>query len=222
MSMASDCERFEVEIGMRQHGALEPKEELALTAHLAGCPSCQEFAASGADMLAALERQAKVEAAQVDWDDLQRRVRRLERSYRRKLWLAPLFILQIPLVFLLGLGQLPPRELLAASPVTVAIYLAYVWLVNRPFREVMAVVRGGDGLLLGYARELRRQRLRARVFVVANLSLALVSIIEAVVEPGLRLRLYAVGCVFLFAGWAIYDLRVRLPRIERALAELGR
>ena len=44
--MTTECERFEIEIGMRQHGALDAREEVALDAHLRGCPTCQRFAAT--------------------------------------------------------------------------------------------------------------------------------------------------------------------------------
>ncbi len=219
--MDRECDRFELEIGMRQHGALDAREEAALAAHLATCESCRAFARATGDGEAALKRQVDAELAQVDWRALHRGVERLQRSYRLKLWLAPLFILQVPLIFLLGLGHLPPRELLAASPATVFLYVAWVWLVNRPFREVMAVVKSGDELLVGYMRELRRQRLRARVFSVIYLFLAVPGLALAFGGDGLRLRLYGVGCAVLFGALVAYELLAKLPRLRRALAEAG-
>jgi hypothetical protein len=220
--MASECERFEIEIGMRQHGALDPKEDEVLNAHLESCAACRQFAAANGGIEAALKHRVATDAAGVDWKKLQNGVHRLQRSYRRKVWLALLLVFQVPLIFLLGLGHLPPTELLAAAPTTVVIYLAYLWLVNRPFREVMAVVKGADDLLLGYVRELRRQVLRARIFVFVNILLSLVCLIAALVEPGTRLRFYWIGCAVVFGGWAAYDLRSKLPRLRSALAEAGR
>lgn len=221
--MGPDCERYEIEIGMRQHGALDPAEEARLDAHLAGCASCRTFATAGGDIDSALKRHAEVDAAAVDWKKVEDGVGRLRRAYRRKLWLAPLFLLQVPIVFLLAVGQLPPAQLLAAAPSTVLLYLAYVWLVNRPFREVMAVVRSGEDLVVAYARELRRQALRARIFAAVNLALAIASLLAAVTASvGVRPRLYFFGCVLVFGAWAAYDLGVKLPRLRRALAEAGR
>jgi hypothetical protein len=218
----AECDRFEVEIGMRQHGALDRKEEAALDAHLVGCAACRQFAVASGDTEAALRTRAASDVRLVDWSELQRGVHRLGRSYRRKLWLAPIFLLQVPLIFLLGTGHLPPRELLTVGPfATVGLYLGYLWLVNRPFREVMAVVKHGDDLLLGYTRELRRQRLRARIFVVYNGLLALGCLGGVLAAPNLRVRLFSLGCTLLFAAWTAYDLRWKLPRLRRALAEVA-
>jgi hypothetical protein len=104
---------------------------------------------------------------------------------------------------------------------TVGIYLAYVWLVNRPFREVMTVTRHPGDLLAAYARELRRQRLRARVFVAINTALALGCLTGAVLgeDGALLLCLF---CTTVFGCWAAYDLMVKLPRLGRALGEVDR
>jgi hypothetical protein len=220
--MSPACDELQVQIGMRQHGALPAGQAAALDQHLEGCLYCQGFARGAGQVEATLRERAEREAAGVDWESLQGRVRRLALSYRRKLWVAPLFLLQLPLAFLLGTGHLPDRQLLAVVPAAnVAIYLGYVWLVSRPFRELMAVVKSGEDLLRGYLRELRRQRLRARIFVVVNLVLATALLATAATEPALRLRLYALGCALLFGGWAAFDLRATLPRLARALGEVG-
>jgi hypothetical protein len=221
--MTPDCDRFELELGMRQHGALDAAEEAALDAHLAGCASCRRFADTGDVFDSTLRRRAAAEAATVDWTHLERGVHQLQRSHRLKLWLAPVFLLQTPLAFLVGTGHLPPPQVLAIAPfATVAIYLAYVWLVNRPFREVLAVVKSSDDLLAGYLRELRRQRLRARIFVVVNSVLSVACIAFGLVEGGVRLSWYMIGCQLLFSLWAVYDARYTLPRLARAIAEVTR
>ncbi len=221
--MTTECGVFEVEIGMRHHGALDSKEEAGLDTHLSTCASCRAFARSGDDIVEALQRSTSAEVKEVDWNKLHEGARRLRASYVRKLWLAPLFVLQAPLIFLLGVGHAPPAALLAAAPATVGLYLGYVWLVNLPFREVMKVAKAGDDLLRGYVRELQRQQLRARIFVAANLLFTAVSLGSALlIDQGMRLRLYLLGCALVFGAWAAYDLRSKLPRLRRALAENGR
>ncbi|HEX4460096.1 MAG TPA: zf-HC2 domain-containing protein, partial [Polyangia bacterium] len=96
--MTTKCERFEVEIGMRQHGALDARETARLDGHLTTCASCRDFAAAGGDFDLALERQVATELETVEWRAVEDGVTRLQRSYRRKLWLAPLFVLQVPLI----------------------------------------------------------------------------------------------------------------------------
>jgi anti-sigma factor RsiW len=221
--MNPDCERFEIEIGMRQHGALDAGAEAVLDAHLAGCRACRAFAGTSDALTASLKQRARADVAAVDWSEIQGGIVRLRRSYRRHLWLAPIFLLQLPLSALLATGELPPPEMLATMPImTVGIYLAYVWLVNRPFREIMRVTRRPDDLLAAYARELRRQRLRARVFVALNTALALGCLAIALLGEDRSMLLYGLVCAALFACWAAYDLAVKLPRLGRALAEVSR
>lgn len=221
--MNPDCERFEIEIGMREHGALDAREEAGLDAHLAGCRACRAFAGASDALTASLRQRAGADVAVVDWSEIQRGIVRLRRSYRRHLWLAPIFLLQLPLSFLLATGELPPTELLATMPImTVGIYLAYIWLVNRPFREVMMVTRHPGDLLAAYARELRRQRLRARVFAALNTALALACLAMALLGEDGDLLLYGLVCAALFGCWAAHDLAVKLPRLGRALGEAGR
>jgi hypothetical protein len=143
------------------------------------------------------------------------------RNHLLKLFLAPLFLLQVPLAYLLATGHLPPRELLLVGPPsTVALFAGYVWLVNRPFREVTQVARAGDDLLVGYVRELRRRRLRARIFAAVNLALTVFCVGVALVD-GDGIVLYALLCALVFAGWAAYDLALALPRLKLALEEAG-
>jgi hypothetical protein len=221
--MSGDCERFEIELGRRQHGALPPDEAAALDAHLAGCASCRRFEASGRQYEEALAQRAQAEGSQVNWETLWGRVRKLHRNYRLKLWLAPLFLLQLPLASLAARGQLPPAELLAVvAPANVAIYFGYVWLVNWPLRKLLAAARSGQDLVAGYERELRRRRLRAGIFAAVNGTLALACLYPMLTAPGLRLRVYGLGCVLLFGGWAAYDLFRRLPRLRAALLEVRR
>src|SRR6185295_12650287 len=111
--MSGDCERFEIDIGRRQHGALPPDETVALDAHLAGCASCRRFQASGRHYEEALAQRAHAEASQVRWETIWGRVRNLQFTYRLKLWLAPLFLLQLPLACVAATGHLPPARLLA-------------------------------------------------------------------------------------------------------------
>jgi hypothetical protein len=213
------CDRFEVEIGMRQHGALDADEERTLDAHLAGCASCRAFAASSGTIETALRKQVDAEVATVDWRALEAGVRRLQRSYKLKLWLAPLFLLQIPLVFLLGTGHLPPRELLIAGPpMTVLLFVGWVWWMNRPLRALTRAGRSREDLVLGYARELGRRRIIALGFAVLNTLLTVACLANAVLQP--EIRFYSIFCATVFGGWAAYDLFVRLPRLRRALAEV--
>ncbi|HWE26387.1 MAG TPA: zf-HC2 domain-containing protein [Polyangia bacterium] len=217
--MTTKCERFEVEIGMRQHGALDARETARLDGHLTTCASCRDFAAAGGDFDLALERQVATELETVEWRAVEDGVTRLQRSYRRKLWLAPLFVLQVPLIFWLGLGQAPPRELLLAAPLTPLLFAAYVWLVNRPFRALMSAVLRGDDLVAGFVAELRRQRLRARIFVGVNALLTLTCLTQALIVPELRLKLFELAGGLFFAAWATYDLAFKLPCLSRALDE---
>ena len=217
--MTTECERFEIEMGMRQHGALDARETAALDRHLTTCTSCRDFAAAGGNFDMALERQVAAELRTVEWRAVEEGVTRLQRSYRRKLWLAPLFILQVPLIFWLGLGQAPPRELLLAAPLTPLLFAAYVWLVNRPFRTLMSAVLRGDDLVAGFIGELRRQRLRARIFAGANTLFTLVSLAQVLIVPEPRLKLFELCGALFFAAWAAYDVAWKLPRLERALKE---
>jgi hypothetical protein len=211
------CDKFEIEIGMRQHGALDAAEEAALDAHVATCESCRKFAASTGAFEATLKRRADEEVERVDWDRLLRGVRELRTNHRLKLWLAPLFLLQVPLIFLIGTGHLPPKEMLyAGPPLTVAIYLAWVWLIHRPFREVMAVVKNNDDLLRGYVRELERRIVRAKIFVAINALFVVSGVVLAIVfgEP------IDLGVAAFFLGWVALDVWWRLPRLRRAKAEV--
>jgi hypothetical protein len=219
--MSRDCERFEIEIGRRQYGALPPDEEAALDAHLAGCASCRRFEASGRHYQEALSQRASAEASQVSWETVWGRVRKLHRNYRLKLWLAPLFLLQLPLASLAARGELPPPQLLAiVAPANFALYFGYVWLVNWPLRRLLAAARSGQDLVAGYERELRRRRLRAGIFAAVNGMVALASLYPVLMAPGLQLRLYGLACMVLFGGWAAYDLFRQLPRLRAALNEV--
>ena len=92
-------------------------------------------------------------------------------------------------------------------------------LVNRPFRTLMSAVLRGDDLVAGFVGELRRQRLRARIFVAVNVLLTLTCLVQAIVVPELRLKLFELGGALFFAAWAGYDVAWKLPRLTRALAE---
>jgi hypothetical protein len=220
--MTSDCERFEVEVGMRQHGALDEARIAALEAHLAGCPSCRQFAATTSLHTTTLRQEAARDAAAVDWTRVHDGVRALRRSQRTRLWLAPLILFSLPLALLVSGGRFHDPKLYLMFPAgNLAIYLAYVYWAGRPFREVLAVAKSGTPLLAGYARELRRLRLRTWFFVAWNGSAALFMLGAALVGPGARLRLFASLCALGFGAWTAYDLRKRLPRIRRALAEVA-
>jgi len=217
-----DCEKFEIEIGMRQHGALDAAEEALLDAHLATCDGCREFARLSGATASTLQADVRDEVARIDWGAMERGIARLRRNYRLKLWLAPLFLLQVPLTFLIATGHLPPPDVMAVGPVsTVAIYVGWVWLVNRPFREVLAVVKSPEDLLRAYRRELRRQKLRTGAFVAVNGALTLFSAAMIAAVPDLRGKLIVAGVTAVMAAWTAYDLRWKLPRINRALAALG-
>jgi hypothetical protein len=219
--MSNDCETFEVELGMRQHGALEPERVAALEAHLAGCASCRAFAAATGRQATFLRAAAADDAGNVDWDKMQRGVEALRRAYRRKLWLAPLFLLSLPLALLVGGGHLPAKLFVLAPVSNLLVFLAYLWLIGRPFREVVAVAKSGEPLLAGYVRELRRQRVRTWLFVAWNGSAALVMLAAALFETGARLRLFGALGALGFGAWTAYDLVSRLPRLRRALAEVA-
>jgi len=218
--MSADCERFELEIGLCEHGLLDAARSAALDAHLATCASCRSFASVARRAEAALRRQSESDAETIDWGRLSANTARIRRSYRIKLWLAPIFFLQVPLIALLAPVRLP-REVLIAGPfATVAIFAAYVWLVGRPFRMLTAAARGRDDLLLGYVRELRRQRLRAWIFAIWNASVAVMSVECAFAFADIRG--YAAACALFFAAWSAYDVAVTLPRRRRALTEVSR
>jgi len=219
--MSGECQSFEIDIVRRQHGALPPEEAAALDAHLAGCASCRMFEAAGRRYQEAVARRSRAEAGQVNWETVSGRVRKLHRNYRLKLWLAPLLLLQFPLAALAAKGQLPPLRLLAiVAPIDVVLYLGYLWLVNWPLRRLVAAARSGQDLVAGYERELRRRRLRARLFAAVNGAIALACLYPALTSPGLQLRIYGLGCALLFGGWAAYDLFRRLPRLRAALSEV--
>jgi hypothetical protein len=219
--MATQCEEFEVKIEMAAHDALDAAETRALGAHLHECASCRHFAERTGALADALKHEVKQEQTRTDWSRLEGGIARLRRAHRLKLWLAPLFLLQLPVSFLLATGHLPSLLLLVTIPQgTVVIFLVYVWLVNRPFREVLAVARAREDLMRGYERELLRRQLRARIFAVVNAGLALAGIVAAFFQPTARLVFYALGCALLFLGWAAYDVLRNLPRLGRALSEL--
>jgi predicted anti-sigma-YlaC factor YlaD len=220
VSMENDCETFEVELGMREHGALDPARMASLDAHLAGCPACRTYAESSGTHTTSLKREAELEADHVDWEHLQRGVHRLRRSYRLKLWLAPAFLFLFPLALLVSGGHVDPKLYVLAPISNFAIYVAYLWLVGRPFREVLAVAKSNEPLLDGYVRELRRTRLRTWLFVAWNGAAALAMLTAALLDP--RMRLYGTLCALGFGAWTAYDLKARLPRLRRALAEVGR
>jgi hypothetical protein len=92
--------------------------------------------------------------------------------------------------------------------------------VNRPFREVLAVVKRPEDLMRAYRRELRRQRLRARLFAAMNgaFTLAMAGTALFGVDDA-KGRLAVLGAAAVFGAWTAYDLRWNLPRIGRALAE---
>jgi hypothetical protein len=134
-----------------------------------------------------------------------------------KLWLAPLFLLQVPLIFLIGSGHLPPKEMLfAGPPLTVAIYLAWIWLIHRPFHEVMAVVKNNDDLLRGYLCELDRRVMRAKLFVAINSLFVASGVVLAIVQRD-AIDLFVAA---FFLGWVGLDVLWRLPRLKRARAEV--
>jgi hypothetical protein len=218
--MTRSCEEFELDLVMREHGALVPAAAGALDDHMAGCPACRRFAADGSDVEDALRRIAARDAERIDWERVHAGVRSLRRGQRLKLYLAPLFLLQVPLVLLVGTGQLPTGEplFLVGPPVTVALYLGWIWLVGRPFREVLAVVQAEDELLVAYERELRRRRSRARVFAALNTIFAATGVALAVANP--HKALAGVFVAIVFAAWAALDLLRTLPHIRRALAEV--
>jgi hypothetical protein len=222
--MPAACERFEIEIGMRQHGALGAAEAVDLDAHLATCATCRAFAASQMGLEQTLHQRTAAEVARIDWQALERGVARLRRSYRLKLWLAPLFFLQVPLVFLIGSGKLPPIEMLVLGPpATVLLYVGFVWLVNRPFRSLLLAGASTEDLAAGYAAELQRRRVRAWVFIVANLGFVALGLAMALLGPAdTRSRLSALFVAAFFGVWAFVDLAFTLPRIARNLAEVRR
>src|SRR5256885_11369971 len=79
--MTETCERWSIALEQERQGELAPGERAALERHLAGCARCT---AERADIASLADGLAGPVAQGGSWDDLRRRIERVQRRRKRE------------------------------------------------------------------------------------------------------------------------------------------
>jgi predicted anti-sigma-YlaC factor YlaD len=216
------CDEIEIALERRAHGdALEADLAASVDAHVAGCERCRAYAAAMTVTSAGLASIAESASASVDWAEVERRIR--ERSMSRLGHVLVVGAIGLACVLVAGFGIAPPGHLpetllvmLLVSAVPVAIRITAVY---RGTRRSLALTSRDD--LFAAERAYLAHRLRVvRSGRWVALAVVVGVLATAVAEPRLSARLgYVVLGLFVAVVW-IRTVRVSLPELERAAAEL--
>jgi anti-sigma factor RsiW len=219
--MTDPCDRWEIEIERRAHGALGPGEAEALAAHLAGCGRCQAFAGLVGQVNSRLQQDASVAAREADWPAIERRVEERARRMRRSGWLVPSALLgAAALSFALGLPLKGALLMGSGALLTTAIARQ---MSTRWLRDLEQAQASREGLLAFSRQQVEAELRAAKIGAVALVWLALVQVaaIELLGRPALgsRVAVFA-GALLLLAGAGQLGLR-EAPRLRREREELS-
>jgi hypothetical protein len=224
----ADCERFEIAIGKRRHGALAPDEGAALAAHLSGCASCAASDRLGQTLDERMRSMTADTLQETDWVRIERRFEIWRRSHdpsRVRVVLGALAGIVGGIATLLLLGHdlvAEPRLLVTGIAVPlVFVFALQRWARLRGLREARAAEASRGALLACFREQLDRriaQEARARTFLpVLFGSLFVLCVVSG--EDARFLARFG-GFVVIMFGVALHShLRV-LPRLRRERAEL--
>jgi hypothetical protein len=218
--MADGCERFEIDIEQRAHGALGADEGQALEGHLASCERCRGFARLVTETEARLKSAGDEAARAAQWPAIERSLAEQTRRMKRSAWLVPTALLgAAAATFALGLPLGGALVMAAGALVTTA---AAHFLRARWLRALAQAEASREGLVDFYRKQVRADLRAVRVAAVALTGLALVQVlaIELMGHPsaGTRVAVLA-GASLLLGTAAVLGLRQE-PRLRREREEL--
>jgi hypothetical protein len=219
----ASCEAFEIAMVRRAQGALPGDELEALEAHLRGCPSCRSYAASVQRIGATLSTIGERARAQVDWDELDRAVRREAKTRTRRLLEGVALGVACVLLALWGFGRDGERARLAVelTGTVGAIVGVKIALVLRELRRMAHLDRRED--LFAAHRVSLARRIR-RIEIARWLALVVVVVLAggAVAHTGLPSsgRITWALLAAIVAGVWTRTMVGDLPRMRRELTSL--
>src|SRR5256885_10648327 len=104
--MTETCERWSIALEQERQGELAPEERGALERHLAGCARCT---AERADIASLADGLAAPVAPGGSWEDLRRRIERVQRRRKREIGIGILVAVGVGTALLLVRGELVGR-----------------------------------------------------------------------------------------------------------------
>ncbi|HEX7600587.1 MAG TPA: hypothetical protein VF316_03235 [Polyangiaceae bacterium] len=216
-----DCQRFEIAVDQRLRGALEEDEASALDAHCATCEGCRGYEEAARSMQLGLHALASDAREAVDWDRVERGIRKRMRARLHQLVLAG--VLGAAAVTLSTWG-FAPRGAVAqfAAEMTAivgAVVLVRVVFVAREVRQISRLARG-DELLARHRAMLDKQLRTLRRFRWIALAVVAWSLFNAERSVEMRHAIVHVGLACIVAISWLHALLVTYPRVRRELAEL--
>lgn len=217
-----DCQRFEIAIDQRLHGALGEDEASALEAHCATCEGCRAYEDSARSTDLVLHSLAGEARVTVDWDRIDRAIRMELRARTRKL--AAGVVIGVVAVALATSGFAPPGEgvlfAIEVGALVGAIVLARVLVVMREVRSVSGLARG-DELIARHRAMVEKQVRSIRRFRWIALAVVVWCIFNAAHSIEVRHVIVHAGLACIVLGSWLHTLLVRYPRLRRQLVELG-
>jgi hypothetical protein len=216
------CDRFEIAVEMRRHGALDAPAVAKLDAHLASCEACRRFDALSKSSEEAMQGAAAAIGRSMDWESARARVHSIVEAKRRT-------ILRFALASGLLLAAVGWFEGTAAVVVTgacLALVLFVALSEQRDRARELARAEGAQEDMIAFYRNWLDRSFRAQrdgswlTLAAGVLWLGAGALRAANADAPEREVAFAVGAGLFFLGtFALYRV-VRMPRLLRERAEL--
>ncbi len=224
----ADCERFEIAIEQRRHGALTPDEVAPLEAHLAMCASCAAFDLAGQTMEETMRNATTETLSNMSWSRIEERFATLQRGLNPSVARLLLAVVAGTAAGALALFALDsdllgdPVGMVSAIVVPMAVLLWAQWHIKRrAVREARVAEQSRGALLAVYRRQLD-ERIKMEVFARWALPLLMTGVLVAkVLDPDSTRELVGtIAVVAVMYGLGLNSHFRVLPRLRRERAEL--
>ena len=224
----ADCERFEIAIEQRRHGALAPDEVALLEAHLATCASCVAFDRAGQTMEETMRNATTETLSNMSWSRIEERFATWQRGLNPSVGRLLLAVLAGALGAAVTFFALDPELLgdragvVGGIVVPLAVLLWAQWHIKRrAVRDARVAERSRGALLTVYRRQLD-ERIKAESIARWVLPLLMTGVlVHTIIDPDSTRELVGtIAVVAVMYGISLNShLRV-LPRLRRERAEL--
>ena len=220
------CEEFEIALGARAHGALDPATTAALEKHLAQCEGCRRF-----EMMANETEDVMTmnTAGNMTWDDV---MGKLQRADRHKRWLNALYAVLVAAVITAQVAT--KRASLPSGTIDMVVltfgiaacgFAVYRRWRDRSILDEAAREAKNQGETIGYLRAEIDNRIKKLsrlplVFLFVAVCFGQEAVLKMGRVPLTLSALYGSLAVVALASAGYYQWKI-LPRLRRQRAELS-